>query len=325
MSFSSSVKDELSRQMPGARHCQIAETAAILSLCGRVKISASDHFWIEIHTENVAVARKYFTLLKKTFNIRTDVSIRSGINPGRSRTYIVAVREHEEALKVLQAVKLINSQGEIGENLSLIRNVVLQNACCRRAFIRGAFLAAGSISAPEKFYHFEIVCPTEPKAEQLKDIIATFDIEAKIVPRKKYYVVYIKEGSQIVDILNVMEAPVSLMELENIRIVKEMRGSVNRQVNCETANINKTVSAAVKQIEDIRFIQSVAGLSGLPESLQEMARIRLERPEATLKELGEALEPPVGKSGVNHRLRKLSLVAEELRQQFPDRNTSSLQ
>lgn len=325
MSFSSSVKDELSRQMPGARHCQIAETAAILSLCGRVKISASDHFWIEIHTENVAVARKYFTLLKKTFNIRTDVSIRSGINPGRSRTYIVAVREHEEALKVLQAVKLINSQGEIGENLSLIRNVVLQNACCRRAFIRGALLAAGSISAPEKFYHFEIVCPTEPKAEQLKNIIATFDIEAKIVPRKKYYVVYIKEGSQIVDILNVMEAPVSLMELENIRIVKEMRGSVNRQVNCETANINKTVSAAVKQIEDIRFIQSVAGLSGLPESLQEMARIRLERPEATLKELGEALEPPVGKSGVNHRLRKLSLVAEELRQQFPDRNTSSLQ
>ena len=307
MSFSSSVKDELSRQMPGARHCQIAETAAILSLCGRVKISASDHFWIEIHTENVAVARKYFTLLKKTFNIRTDVSIRSGINPGRSRTYIVAVREHEEALKVLQAVKLINSQGEIGENLSLIRNVVLQNACCRRAFIRGAFLAAGSISAPEKFYHFEIVCPTEPKAEQLKNIIATFDIEAKIVPRKRYYVVYIKEGSQIVDILNVMEAPVSLMELENIRIVKEMRGSVNRQVNCETANINKTVSAAVKQIEDIRFIQSVAGLSGLPESLQEMARIRLERPEATLKELGEALEPPVGKSGVNHRLRKLSL------------------
>ena len=325
MSFSSNVKDELSRQMPGARHCQIAETAAILSLCGRVKISASDHFWIEIHTENVAVARKYFTLLKKTFNIRTDVSIRSGVNPGRSRTYIVAVREHEEALRVLQAVKLINSQGEIGENLSLIRNVVLQNACCRRAFIRGAFLAAGSISAPERFYHFEIVCPTEPKAEQLKNIIATFDIEAKIVPRKKYYVVYIKEGSQIVDILNVMEAPVSLMELENIRIVKEMRGSVNRQVNCETANINKTVSAAVKQIEDIRFIQSVAGLSGLPESLQEMARIRLERPEATLKELGEALEPPVGKSGVNHRLRKLSLVAEELRQQFPDRNTSSLQ
>ena len=325
MSFSGKVKEELAGNISPARHCRIAELAAFIGMCGTVAINSFDQYSIRIHTENLLVARKVFTLLKKTFNIRTDVSIRSGINPGRSRTYIVAVREHEEALKVLQAVKLINSQGEIGENLSLIRNVVLQNACCRRAFIRGAFLAAGSISAPEKFYHFEIVCPTEPKAEQLKNIIATFDIEAKIVPRKKYYVVYIKEGSQIVDILNVMEAPVSLMELENIRIVKEMRGSVNRQVNCETANINKTVSAAVKQIEDIRFIQSVAGLSGLPESLQEMARIRLERPEATLKELGEALEPPVGKSGVNHRLRKLSLVAEELRQQFPDRNTSSLQ
>ena len=128
MAFCSSVKDELSRQMPGARHCQIAETAAILSLCGRVKISASDHFWIEIHTENVAVARKYFTLLKKTFNIRTDVSIRSGMNHGRRRTYIVAVREHEEDIKVLKEVKLINTKGEIGENLYMIRKVVNKNA-----------------------------------------------------------------------------------------------------------------------------------------------------------------------------------------------------
>lgn len=318
MSFSSRVKDELSRQASAARHCRIAEMSAILSLCGRVKISASDHFSIEMHTENVAVARKYFTLLKKTFNISTDVSIRRGGNVSRNRTYIVAVREHDDALKVLQAAKLIDAQGEIREDLSLVRNVVVQNACCRRAFIRGAFLAAGSISDPEKFYHFEIVCPSMAKAEQLKGIIAAFDMEPKIVLRKKYYVVYIKEGDQIVDILNVMEAPVALMELENIRILRGMRGNVNRQVNCETANINKTVSAAVKQMEDIRFIQETIGLDGLPESLQDMARIRLEWPEATLKELGEALEPPVGKSGVNHRLRKLGQMADDLRQQLPD-------
>ncbi len=318
MSFSSRVKDELSRQVSAARHCQIAEMSAILSLCGRVKISASDHFSIEMHTENVAVARKYFTLLKKTFNISTDVSIRRGGNVSRNRTYIVAVREHDDALKVLQAAKLIDAQGEIRENLSLVRNVVVQNACCRRAFIRGAFLAAGSISDPEKFYHFEIVCPSMAKAEQLKGIIAAFEMDSKIVLRKKYYVVYIKEGDQIVDILNVMEAPVALMELENIRILRGMRGNVNRQVNCETANINKTVSAAVKQMEDIRFIQETIGLDGLPESLQDMARLRLERPEATLKELGEALEPPVGKSGVNHRLRKLGQMADDLRQQLPD-------
>ena len=314
MSFSSKVKDELSRQVNPARHCQIAEIAAILSLCGKIKISDQDHFSIEIHTENVAVARKYFTLLKKTFNIGTDVSIRRGAYLKRNRTYIVAVREHEDAIRVLQAAKLLNEYGEVSENLSVVRNVVVQNTCCRRAFIRGAFLASGSISDPEKFYHFEIACVAEPKAEQLRELIATFDIEAKIVRRKKYYVVYIKEGSQIVDILNVMEAPVALMELENIRIVKEMRNSVNRQVNCETANINKTVSAAVKQMDDIRYIQAVIGLDGLPDNLREMALVRLERPDATLKELGEALNPPVGKSGVNHRLRKLGILADDLRE-----------
>ena len=231
---------------------------------------------------------------------------------------MVAVREHEDALRVLQASKLLDSYGEIAEDLSLIHNVVVQNVCCKRAFIRGAFLSAGSISDPEKFYHFEITCASMRKAKQLQGLMASFDIEARIVLRKHYFVVYVKEGSQIAELLQIMEAPVALMELENIRIVKEMRNSVNRQVNCETANINKTVSAAVKQMEDIRYIQDTIGLESLPENLQEMARVRLERPEATLKELGEALEPPVGKSGVNHRLRKLSLMAEDLREKFPE-------
>ena len=151
------------------------------------------------------------------------------------------------------------------------------------------------------------------KAEQLQAIINTFDIDAKIVQRKKYYVVYIKEGAQIVEILNVMEAHVALMNLENVRILKEMRNSVNRQVNCETANINKTVNAAVKQIEDIQYIQSTIGFDSLSEGLEDVARLRLEQPEATLKELGMMLTPQVGKSGVNHRLRKLSNLADELR------------
>ena len=313
MSFSSSVKDELSRQISPARHCQIAEMAAIISLCGRVQISENDEYAIRIQTENVAVARKYFTLLKKTFNIGADISIRRNAYLKKSRTYTVLVSDHEEALRILQATKLIDEHGEVGENLS-----VVQNACCRRAFIRGAFLASGSISDPEKFYHFEIVCATMAKAEQLKNIILTFSIDAKIVARKKYFVVYIKEGSQIVDILNVMEAHVALMNLENIRIMKEMRNSVNRQVNCETANINKTVSAAVRQLEDIEYIRDTAGLSSLPDNLYEIAQIRLDRPEATLKELGEALSPPVGKSGVNHRLRKLCAIAERLREQDKD-------
>ena len=215
----------------------------------------------------------------------------------------------------MKATKLLSEDGEIGENLSVVGNVVVQNPCCRRAFLRGAFLASGSISDPEKFYHLEIVCATEAKAKQIQSIMATFNMEAKIVIRKRYFVVYIKEGNQIVDMLNVMEAHLSLMEFENIRILKEMRGNVNRQVNCETANINKTVSAALKQVDDIVYIRDTIGFESLPPGLLQIAQARLEKPEATLKELGEDLEPPVGKSGVNHRLRKLCDMAQRLREQ----------
>ena len=318
MSFSARIKEELSRQMSPARHCQIAEIAAILSLCGGIQISGDDRYTIKIHTENVTVARKCFTLLKKTFNIEADISIRRNAHLGKNRVYSVCVKQHEDALRVLKATKLLSEDGEIGENLSVVGNVVVQNPCCRRAFLRGAFLASGSISDPEKFYHFEIVCATEPKARQIQSIMATFDIEAKIVMRKRYYVAYIKEGSQIVDMLNVMEAHLSLMELENIRILKEMRNSVNRKVNCETANINKTVNAAVKQIEDIRLIEQKKGFHNLNEGLAEIAELRLQYPEATLKELGMMLNPQVGKSGVNHRLRKLSEIADELRMNEED-------
>ena len=170
-----------------------------------------------------------------------------------------------------KATKLLADDGEIRENLSVIGNVVVQNPCCRRAFLRGAFLASGSVSDPEKFYHLEIVCTAEAKAEQLvQSIMATFDMDARIVIRKRYFVVYIKEGNQIADMLNVMEAPLALMEFENIRILKEMReGNVNRQVNCETANINKTVSAAMKQIDDIQYIRDTIGFGGLPAGLEE--------------------------------------------------------
>lgn len=217
-------------------------------------------------------------------------------------------------MKVLQASKLIDEYGEICENLSVSSNILIQKECCKRAFIRGAFLASGSISDPEKFYHFEIVCTTEDKAVQLKNIIQYFNIDAKIVERKKHFVVYIKEGAGIVDILNVMEAHVALMDLENVRILKEMRNSVNRKVNCETANLKKTVSAAVKQIEDIKFIRDKVGLSVLSDNLEEMARLRLDNPDASLKELGEMLTPAVGKSGVNHRLRKICEIADDLRE-----------
>ncbi len=314
MSFSSEVKEELSEQISPARHCRIAETAAILSLCGQVPFCEEGRVRVTIATENEAVARKCFTLLEKTFNIKTDIAVRQNTHLRRGQVYTVTVPEGAPSRRVLLAAKLTDWDGQAGGNPGTVKNLVIQNTCCKRAFLRGVFLAAGSISDPERFYHFEIACPAAEKAEQIRKVIAAFGIEARIVARKKYFVVYVKEGDQIADLLNVMEAPRALMEFENIRILREMRGSVNRKVNCETANIQKTVSASVKQIEDIRYIRDVLGFDELPEGLAQTARLRLEKPEATLTELGASLDPPVGKSGVNHRLRKLSSLAEELRE-----------
>ncbi|MCH5332421.1 MAG: DNA-binding protein WhiA [Agathobacter sp.] len=285
MSFSNDVKTELIRQYAKSRHCQLAELAGMLALEGRV----TDGLLI-FDTENTGLQEKYRILIKKAFALNAET-----------------VLERGESMRILSTLKW-KADGTTGT----VEGLLVQQTCCKRAFIRGAFLAAGSISDPEKSYHFEIVCRTMAQAGQLQGLMRDFEAEARIVERKGHYVVYLKEGSQIVDMLNVMEAYVSLMNLENVRILKEMRNSVNRKVNCETANINKTVGAAVRQIEDIRRIQAVRGLDSLPEPLREVAQLRLEYPEATLVELGAYLDPPVGKSGVNHRLHRISELADEL-------------
>ena len=257
MSFSSEIKQELSCQVPPARHCRLAEMAAILSYCSHVESADGDSPCVKMHTENLAVARKYFTLLRKTFNIRAEVSVRKS---REVRFYSVIVSKDPEARRLLGETCLLDEDGNVSECMSPMHHRLLRQNCCRRAFIRGAFLAVGSVSDPEKSYHFEIVCTAPEKARQLQELLASYDVDAKVVLRKRHYVVYIKEGSQIVELLGLMGAHISLMQLENVRIVKEMRNSVNRKVNCETANLNKTVSAAVRQAEDIRYIQEKIGL-----------------------------------------------------------------
>ena len=312
LTFSGKVKEELSRQWNEQKHCQIAEIAAIISMCGKVTIDSRDRYAVKVRTENISVARKCFTLLEKTFNIEAESLVTINKSKGNT-TYTVVVKQHEDAMKLLQEARLVDGDGEISEEFSTSRNMIVHKSCCKRAFLRGAFLASGSMSHPEKSYHIEMVCASKAKAEQIQKLINSFGLDAKVILRKNSYVVYLKEGSQIVDLLNIMEAPIALMEMENVRILKEMRNSVNRKVNCETANINKTVSAAAKQAEDIRLIQKEIGLNKLPEGLQEIAELRLTYPDASLKELGEMLTEPLGKSGVNHRLRKLSELAEDIR------------
>lgn len=287
MSFSSGVKEELAKHVSSARHCQIAELSAMMHYIGQYGMDKDGNFTIGFQTENEAVIRKCFTLLKKTYNIDTEM---------------ISDKKQIE--------QIIDKFGNLDEP---VNPLILRNSCCQRAFLRGAYLCIGSMSDPEKSYHLEFVCTDSQKAEQLKAVIRGFDIDARIVLRKKYFVVYIKEGSGIVDLLNVMEAHVSLMEFENLRIVKEMRNSINRRVNCEAANITKTVNASSRQIEDILLIRDRYGFQNLSEPLRQMAEVRLEYPEAALKELGTYMDPPIGKSGVNHRLRKLGELADKIR------------
>ena len=287
MSFSAEVKEELAKHISPARHCQMAELSAMLHYAGQYGRMEDGTLTIGFQSENEAVLRRGFTLLKKAYNIDTVIGVK-----GQKKADLLAI---------------------MGDLSGPADTSLLKQACCRRAFIRGAFLSCGSISDPTKGYHLEFVCNNRTQAEQLQEIIGQFDIEAKIVCRKKYFVVYVKEGAGIVELLNIMEAHVALMNLENLRILKEMRNSINRRVNCEAANIQKTVQASTRQVEDIIYLRDYYGFSRLPDNLREMAEVRLAYPEAALKELGEYLSPPVGKSGVNHRLRKLSELAEKLR------------
>ena len=289
MSFSNDVKNELLPLLPKARHCMIAELAAFCLLLGRCEKCGENRVF-RLDTENAEIKRKYFTLLNKTISI-------SGNDSALTR------EETEELFKVLK----------IREDLDHVDGILLQQTCCKKAFIRGAYLATGSLSNPATGYHFEIVLKQADLAKQIRDIIISFGIEAKIVPRKNCYVVYVKESECIEDLLAIMGANVAYLKFENIRIEKEMRNSINRKVNCETANITKTVSAAVRQMEDIRLIDETRGLKSLPANLREIAEVRLEHPDVALKDLGNLLDPPVGKSGVNHRLRRIGEIANTIR------------
>ena len=293
MSFSGKIKEELERVIAGSRHCQLAELAAIYDFCGRK--TEEENGSMVISSENELAVRKYFTLLKKTFNMYKDCTKDTPVYSKKGANYRLKIEDAGEADRIRSAIKVTTDT---------------MRSCCKRAYVRGAFLAAGSVSDPEKSYHLEIVCQDERQAHFLAEMLSGFEIEAKVILRKKYYVLYVKDGTRIVETLNVMGAHVALMDFENMRILKEMRNSVNRKVNCETANIGKTVTAAQRQIDDIRRLMESDSYERLSPALKAMAQLRISYPEATLKELGEMSTPVLGKSGVNHRLRKLSQIAQ---------------
>lgn len=318
MSFSMETKNELSRLVPEDYCCQLAELSALIRMSGTIQLAGFQKVNIKIATENAAIARKIFTLLKKCFGIHTELMVKKNRVLKKNNHYMMIINSSAGANDILQKLGILRiDDGQFSIDYS-IPHELIKNRCCKRAYLRGAFLGAGSVSDPEKTYHLEFVTSSEEHSEDLKDLINEFELGAKIVQRKNSYVVYVKEGDQIVDLLNIMGAHAALLNLENIRIVKQVRNNVNRIVNCETANLSKIVNASMRQIENIEYIERTHGFKILPDGLREIAELRLQYKEASLKELGQMLTPPVGKSGVNHRLRKIEKIAEKIRQKEGD-------
>ncbi len=296
MSFSSDVKDELIKVLQGEEHCRIAELSALFSFYA--DISGDTCPKVYLSSENAWSFRKCFTLLSKTFNIRANDG-KNGADNSRNGIELSSLEADTEALLKKLCI----------ENPMLL----LDKDCCKRAYLRGAFLGSGFINDPSKSYHFEILTADEEHARLLTYLFSCFNIAARHSVRKKYHVIYIKEAEAVSDALSVLGAHKSMMGLANARIEKNVRNNTNRRINCDIANVSRSVNAASKQIEDIQFIRKKIGLDALPDSLREMALIRVEYPEESFADLGNRLNPPVGKSGVNHRLRKISEFADELR------------
>lgn len=314
MSFSLKVKNEVCRTSEISKEEVSAQLSAIMKASGTLGFGFNRSVTFKIVTENPSIARWVFRVLKDYFEIHSKLLVKKSNSLKKNNIYMVLIPEDADVRGLLQYLGIIEKDDYFNINYGLPTEI-LKDEDCKRAYIRGAFLGGGSISNPEKTYHLEFVTHDEEYANALSKLINSYKLNSKVIQRKNSFVIYVKEGEQIVDLLNIIGAHNALLELENIRIMKEMRNNVNRIVNCETANLSKTVNAAVRQVESINLIQSEIGLDRLPKNLKEVARLRLEYPDESLKELGAMLNPPVGKSGINHRLRRIEKIADELRKE----------
>lgn len=305
--FSYRVKDELARLEPGNMCCLHSELLGFLR-AGAVMEVGQSGVQVTATIESPSVARRAFLLLKHTSSLSVNIS-REPRRIHNHSLYSVRLTTQPGLKEFL--VELGYLRSDVREDMAVVPRI----DCCRRAYLRGFFLGSGSLSNPERSYHLELVTGSRRHATHLIRLLRAFDVCARRVERKDRQVVYLKEGDEIAAFLTLIGAVKSRLELENIRVVKGMRNQVNRLVNCETANLNKTVQAAYRQLTAIRFLVGRVGLESLPGPLREVARLRLEQPEATLKELGAQLNPPLGKSGVNHRLRRLEEMAAGLKVQ----------
>jgi cell division protein WhiA len=308
MSFASETKKELTN-LEINPCCVQAELSALIRMNGSMSFS-NRKLIVDIQTENAAIARRIYTLIKKSYDVPVELLVRKKMRLKKNNVYIV--RLSQRAKEILEDMKIL------GEGFTFIHDIasdLVKKKCCKRSYLRGAFLAGGSVNNPEtSSYHLEIASLYKEHNDSLCELMNKFGLNSKTLERKKGYITYLKEAEKITEYLNIVGAVNALLRFEDVRIVRDMRNSVNRLVNCETANLNKTIGASIRQVENIRYINDTVGLNVLPEKLREIAELRLHYTDVTLKELGEMVSGgAISKSGINHRLRKIDEIAEKLR------------
>ncbi|CRK81471.1 DNA-binding protein WhiA [Neobacillus massiliamazoniensis] len=308
MSFASETKKELTN-LEVKPCCIRSELSALIRMNGSLSFS-NRKLIVDIQTENAAIARRIYTLLKMAFQVQVELLVRKKMRLKKNNVYIV--RLSHQAKEILEDTKIL------GEGFTFIHDIskdLIKKKCCKRSYLRGAFLAGGSVNNPEtSSYHLEIFSLYKEHNDSLCELMNTFELNSKTLERKKGYITYLKEAEKITEFLNIIGAHNALLRFEDVRIVRDMRNSVNRLVNCETANLNKTIGASIRQVENIRYIADTVGLQILPQKLREIAELRIQYTDVTLKELGEMVSGgAISKSGINHRLRKIDEIAEKLR------------
>lgn len=308
MSYASEVKKELTGITVHEKNAR-AELMALIRMNGSVGL-ANHAMILNVQTESPAIARRIYSLIKQLYKVESDILVRKKMKLKKNNTYVVRLRHH--AQEILGDLAILDGF-QIKERVPLD---LLTDDLMIRSYLRGAFLAGGSVNNPETSrYHLEIYSLYEEHNEMIAEMINRYDLNARTTNRRSGYIVYLKEAEKIANFLQLIGATTSMLEFENIRIVRDMRNSVNRLVNCENANMDKVANAANRQVENIMLIEATVGLSSLPEKLRAIAETRLAHQEVSLKELGTLVPGgPISKSGVNHRLRKLNAYADELRQ-----------
>ena len=307
MSFAAEVKKELTSLEVHREHAK-AELAALIRMNGSLSIN-NQQFVLNVQTENAAIARRIYSLLKDHYNVRSELLVRRKMKLKKNNVYIVRLKQ--ETKRVLLDLDIMD--GLMFH--SHVSDEIMGNAQKMRSYLRGAFMASGSVNNPETSrYHLEIYSIYEEHNQDICDMLNYYGLNARALERRNGFISYLKGAEKIADFLTLIGATNSMLKFEDVRIARDMRNSVNRLVNCETANMNKTIDAASKQIDNIEFIQQRVGLGALPEKLQEIAELRLEHPEVSLKELGEMIPSgAISKSGINHRIRKINEFADRLR------------